>query len=131
MTAPVVPTPLTHHPSPMPNDNAVTSPLNPDSFSIEPTPGGVRVKLPTLVLGHLLSLAGLGAGQYALTKPDVESAKVEILKMRSELDSLRGYQSAMVERLARIEANTENIWEDIRERRGTTRNRRSETNQQP
>lgn len=88
--------------------------------------GGVRVKLPTFVLIQILTMLGaLGAG-HALNKPDIDSAKQsqnDVAVMRAEFEKLKVGHIAFSERLARIEANTENIRDELRENRRMTRAR--------
>lgn len=92
--------------------------LNPQSVTVESTPGGIRVKLPTLVLAHVLSLAGVCGGAYSLNKPDVDQTKSDIAAIAARMERIERDRNAVVERLARIETLAENIREDLRDARG-------------
>lgn len=92
--------------------------LNTQSVTVESTPGGVRVKLPTLVLAHILSLAGVAGGTYTLNKPDQDQTKSDIAAIAQRMERIERDRNAVVERLARIETLAENIREDLRDQRG-------------
>lgn len=96
-------------------------PTNPNADSITVESGGLKIRLPTLVLIHILSLLGVCGGTYQLAKPGVTSARTELQVMQSRMDQLEHTQVALLERLARIETNTENTRDALRELRQWTR----------
>jgi len=100
------------------DDKGTTTTLNTESVTVESTPGGIRVKLPTLVLAHVLSLAGVCGGAYSLNKPDVDQTKSDIAAIAARMERIERDRNAVVERLARIETLAENIREDLRDARG-------------
>lgn len=118
------PNPDPNHPAPV-VDGAPASPfmpsddnggvLNPQSITIES--GGARIKLPTLVLVHILSLAGVGAGAYTWSRPDVELVKTQLTETQVRMTKLEQSYANVADRLARIETNTENIKEQLHDRR--------------
>jgi len=93
------------------------------SPTLAPTPSPksvVSIKLPTLALVHILSLAGVCTGTYQIVKPHTAATtetQQTILGLKQEIDQSRMERAAILERLARIETNGDNIRESLRELR--------------
>jgi len=71
-------------------------------------------------------MLGVCGGTYGLIRPDRETAAADVVRLQQDVTTLQRAHSSIIDRLARIETNTDNIWEDLRERhtarpRNTTR----------
>jgi len=99
-----------------------------------PTPSPksvVSIKLPTLALVHILSLAGVCTGTYQIVKPNTVTAtetQQTIASLKQEIDQSRLERAAILERLARIETNGDNIRESLRELRQAAYQYRNQSN---
>lgn len=112
-------------PTPGPGETTTTtvtaqpSLRNPETITVETTKtGGLSIKLPMFALVQVLSLAGVAGGAYQITKPTAAAATAlqsDVDTLKRELDQSKMERAAILDRLARIETNTENIRDGFRE----------------
>lgn len=114
----------------MPNSNSHLpdspdfSNSNPESPEIVPilqidnSPGKppIHIRLGYALLLHAASLAFASGGTYALIKRDVEETKIKMERMET-------FQLDVLQRLARIEENTNSMKDEIRDNRDARRGR--------
>lgn len=88
------------------------------AVTTSPKSGVVSIRLPTFVLVHGLSLAGLCGGAYQVTRPNT----AVLSQLQADVDQLKSAQAqntleraAILDRLARIETNTDNIRDGFKE----------------
>jgi hypothetical protein len=101
------PHPNPHSPHPNPESPEIVPILQIDNSPGKPP---LHIKLGYALLLHAASLAFASGGTYALIKRDVEETKLKMERMEA-------FQLDVLQRLARIEENTNSMKEEIRDNR--------------
>lgn len=110
-----------------PGPSGPSGPVLPDlDITMDTTPnapgGAIRLRLPALVIGHVITLLLAGGGTYQLTKSDTTATQTELQRLEGRMERMESNHAQLNERLARIETNTSNTKEAVQELRQWLRN---------